>query len=251
MKIFSFLLMSAFIFSACGSQEESEETTSNSEAEILNDSVSVEIVKPTFNPDNISEGPLVDEFEFKGELVSAYWWEDENHSNYLINSILRTNDKDGWPSAYLYSYHYTKFDTTTKLLRLVQDSEESCDFDITLEFLGKPSITDLNDDNVAEVAIIYRKACRSDVSECAMKLIMHDDENKYALRGSQYIVFPTEDQPTDYEFDLSKVDKDDSVPEWLDFRGRYENSKDFEKVDASFLQLADSIWQSHAFERFD
>jgi hypothetical protein len=251
MKIFSSLFFSLLICVACSSETESATETTSNEGGITQDSLVQNVEKSKFNPENIFDAPIVDEFEFKGDLVSAYWWEDENHANYLINSILRTEDEEGWPSAYLFSYHYTKVDTIIKLLRLVQDFEESCDFDITLEFLGKPSITDLNGDNVAEVAIIYRKACRSDVSECAMKLIMHDDENKYALRGSQYIVFPDDQQPTNYQYDLSKADKDDDIPEWLDFRGRYENAKDFEGADASFLTLADSIWRSNAFERFD
>ena len=90
-----------------------------------------------------------------------------------------------------FSYHYTKDSKgNTELLRLVQDYEDVCDFDITLEFLGEPTITDLNNDNYAEVSVAYRKSCRSDVSECEMKLIMHDQNGKYGLRGWQYIVFP-------------------------------------------------------------
>lgn len=245
------IVMTTIALSSCASEVETEmnqpENFESSEA-IQSEQVIEQI---QFSIDSIQKDPNLEGIDFKGAVESSYWWEDENGGNYLINTIARST-VDGLPAAHLYSYHYIqKPDKSLELMRLVQDYEDVCDFDITLEFLGNPSITDLNEDNVAEVAIAYRKSCRSDVSECEMKVIMHDQNGKYGLRGFQYIVFPNDNMPVDYEFDLTKIPSSDDTPEWLDFRGRYKNTNDFSGAPGSFLKLADSIWQANAFERFD
>ncbi len=236
---------------SCSSEEgqiEAPSTIEASEDTLVN--VTAE-EKPKFSAQGILKDPNLEEFEFKGSVESSYSWQDENGQNILINSIART-EVDGLPAANLYSYHYIKNGAgEVELLRLVQDYEDVCDFDITMEFLGEPSITDLNNDNYAEVAIAYRKMCRSDVSECEMKVIMHDQKDKFGLRGFQYIVFPDAEVETDYEYDLSKVNSSDDTPEWLDFRGRYKNAADFTSADPSYLETADSIWRANVFERFD
>lgn len=252
MRIFSLNIFFAFLLvSGCSSNDGSDDQQETTES--IEDSIVFigEAVIPDFSAENITKDPLIDDFEFIGEVQSSYWWEDGNGSNYLINTIARS-EVDGLPAANLYSYHYSQDkDGEIELIRLVQDYEDVCDFDITLEFLGEPTITDLNGDNFAEVSVIYRKSCRSDVSECDMKLIMHDQNGKYGLRGSQYIVFPDSPEPENYEFDLSKSETSEEIPEWLDFRGRYKNADDFDSCIPEFLELADSVWRSNAFERFD
>ena len=46
------------------------------------------------------------------------------------------------------------------------------------------SITDLDKNGIAESIFIYRMSCKGDVSADDMKLLMHEGETKYALRGT-------------------------------------------------------------------
>lgn len=248
-----YIIVFSCLFCACTSDsDETEPSESNDQQEFLTDSISNEVEpNPMFSKESILKDPVIDEFDFDGSVISSFSWTDANGTNFLINTIAK-RQVDGLPAMNLYSYHYIKdSEGKIELLRLVQDYEDFCDFDITLEFLGEPTITDLNEDNFAEVSVTYRKTCRSDVSECEMKLIMHDQNGKYGLRGFQYIVFPDSPEPIGYQFDLSKAEKTEDVPEWLDFRGRYKNANDFKNCDPSFFKLADSVWQANAFERFD
>ena len=252
---FHSLVFILLCLSACGSEPQEEIKTSENLDTLNYDDLGCNLSEPDYPPfcdTTIIQNPDLWPFEYKGELVNAVRWVDKKGENYLINSILNIVANDGVHSAYLFSYHY-KLDpwNKTELIRLVQDKEEECEFDLELEFLGLPSITDLDKDGFAEVCIAYRQTCRSDVSECGLKVIMHDVNGKYALRGAQYIVDQSTPKPSNYIFDLTKIDTTAQRPEWLDYRGRYENASDFKEKDPAFLKLADSIWRATTFESFE
>ncbi len=56
---------------------------------------------------------------------------------------------------------------------------------------NSPTITDLDDNGIAESTFLYKLRCRSDVSPVQLKLIMHQGKEKYALRGETLV--PTAD----------------------------------------------------------
>jgi hypothetical protein len=80
---------------------------------------------------------------------------------------------------------------------------------------------------------------------------MYDQNGKYGLRGSEYIIFPGYPPAENMEFDLSKVVNKGVEPEWLDYRGRYENSVDFKFAPPVFLKHADSVWRANVFRNYE
>lgn len=86
-----------------------------------------------------------------------------------------------------------------RVLRAVRDGEEACEFDETAEFVdGSLSVRDDDQDGLGEVTFAYRLACRSDVSESELKLLVLEDGKKYILRGtssSQFVPDPGDPVP--------------------------------------------------------
>ena len=92
-------------------------------------------------------------------------------------------------SAHLYAYVYRWQDKTaaTPLWKL-NDGVDECPLDVMAEFVaGTVSVTDLDRNGVAEVWLMYRTACRGDVSGAETKIIMHQGSAKYAMRGEGVI----------------------------------------------------------------
>lgn len=128
------------------------------------------------------------------EIINAVRWK-ESTDHLLVLSLgqyVEEQPEDGedyaLPSStqYLYGTHYYTDAETGEYLLLwrIQDFVKDCEFDLMMEFVdGTLEITDMDKDGIAESLFIYRMTCTSDVSPMTQKLIMHEGENKYALRG--------------------------------------------------------------------
>jgi hypothetical protein len=46
------------------------------------------------------------------------------------------------------------------------------------------NVTDLNQNGIGETTFLYKLACRGDVSSEHLKLLMHESNRKYAIRGT-------------------------------------------------------------------
>lgn len=129
----------------------------------------------------------------------------------------------------LYGYHYVSSGGSYTLLWKIQDYVKECWFDLTLDFItGSLSITDLNENGIAESTFLYKMACRSDVSPSELKLIMHENDVKYALRGNMQI-------------------KIEGVAEG----GNYKVDKSFDSAPQGFLDYAKSQWKEYRLEFFN
>ena len=109
-----------------------------------------------------------------------------------------------------------------RLLREITDFVKDCEFDLILGHeLDAISLTDIDNDEIGEITFIYRMACTSDVSPSTQKLIMLEDGNKYALRGT------------------TKV---------MGEGGDYEAGEEFNSAPEGFLKHADELWNEHIVE---
>lgn len=251
MKKYLFLLsLFAFFWISCSSDEVSHEETSESNMSV-EDSVEHEEVL-TFEEASFTIDVNLEGLNYKGEKVFACSWNDARGENILIHSEYYTDWIGEVRSAYLYSYHYVRTDTGFYLFRLVQDNYEDCDFDVMASFRAEPYITDINEDEYAEVTVCYELGCRSDVSENDMKVIMYDQTNKYGLRGAEYIIFPDEElDEKNFNPNMEEVSTDQTEePDWSVFRGRYKNEKDFVNAPQGYLEHAKSVWMENVFTRF-
>ena len=129
------------------------------------------------------------DLDYEGKIVGGARWKDANGQNYLVITETSEQRKKGkfqdfvWDKE-LYAYQYISGSDGYKLLWKIQDFVKDCEFDLTLKFIKSSlTITDLNDNGIAESTFMYQMSCKSDVSPDDIKLIMHENDIKYAIRG--------------------------------------------------------------------
>ena len=124
------------------------------------------------------------ELPIKGKPLAAARWTDKLGLNVVVLTSTAVATTQRGDSQQMFGYHFVRAGQTWKQLWKVQDHVLDCEFDLTLEV--KPaslSITDLDKDGTAETAFAYELSCGSDVSPNDLKVILHEGEQKYALRG--------------------------------------------------------------------
>ena len=169
------------------------------------------------------------EISYSGSIVTGKRWADNNGENILIltKTKIRTKPDEYYQetlsSSELYGYHYVRSGDRYKLLWKINDFIKDCEFDLTLDFINNSlTITDLDNDGVAESTFLYKMACRSDVSPAGLKLMMHENDNKYALRGNMYINIQGYKEGGSYKIDNAfysapDVFLDYAKEQWRDF----------------------------------
>jgi hypothetical protein len=83
--------------------------------------------------------------DFDGKVIRGEAWVDANGKNFVIITEKRIEHKDYSRSTYLYAYHYA---------------------------------------NKGEITFVYRLGCDGDPTPVPMKLMMLEDGDKYAIRGT-------------------------------------------------------------------
>lgn len=230
---------------------------------LLVSSVLITKAQTVFSSEKITTGRIPKTIKFRGKLVDAWKWKDKLGDNVLITSIVRPykvkgRDEEAGEEVYsaeLHAFHFVKGNTEYKLLWKISDMEKECPFDLSVGFIiGATKIMDLDNDGIAETSIQYKLACRSDVSPSQMKLIMHEDTVKYALRGTMWI---PNSEHSKFTVSLQNV----NLESWQEYKGaddeyeklfgRYESEKDFLTAPAGFLNFARNQWLRHVKESFD
>lgn len=196
--------------------------------------------------------------KFKGKLYQAWQWQDALGDNLLITSQVapaystKAGEEEG-ASASLHAFHYVKQAEAYQLRWQLHDSVEECPVDVACNYIDSVHITDLDSNGIAETSLLYKTACRGDVSPAYMKLIMHQDSIKYALRGNMWVKLNTEDSFTvnPANVNLETLPKADSeYGRLLQLDGRYETEKDFKAAPPAFLLFARDLWLKKAIETF-
>ena len=167
--------------------------------------------------------------DYDGKIVAMAKWEDKMGSNVIF--ITETEERGGEERhKELYGYHYIITDNENKLVWKINDFIKDCPLDITLSYIDKSiSITDLDKNGIAESSFIYRMACKGDVSPDDMKLIMHEGETKYAIRGTMILKI-TGEKP---------------------YGGEMKIDASFDKAPKEFVEYAKSQWKKYNMETID
>jgi len=136
----------------------------------------------------------------KGSFKQGFRWNDLDGENYLIlteTGAFETpgrkarQDFDASQDAELYAYRFVNVNGRFSPVWQVTDFVRNCPLDLTAEFLtAATEVTDLDNDGFAEVWVMYKTACRGDVSPATLKLIMYEVNQKYAMRGATRIALP-------------------------------------------------------------
>ncbi len=121
-------------------------------------------------------------------------------------------------------------DSKGKEIWKVQDFVNECPVDTTLQLVRPVNFTDIDENGLKEVWMVYKMACRGDVSPAKMKIIMYEGKNKYAMRGNMRL--PVEA--------AEAMSPDDGV-----------HSADENLKKSEFLDHAEFIWKHHEVESYD
>ncbi|MGK0387533.1 MAG: hypothetical protein ACI94Y_000259 [Maribacter sp.] len=137
--------------------------------------------------------------DFSGQFAQGITWQDGIGENFVIVTTKEKNHPSTEEAIdyNLYVRHYVfqgqKF---PKVLWKTQDFVEECMFDNMLKLVdGSIAVTDLDNDNVAEITYMYTLGCISDVSLFPLKLIMHEDGKKMVIRGDVILAIAKDDFP--------------------------------------------------------
>ena len=258
MKIFIVLLVAFFALTSCniiknltGSKEEkkSEEIADKKEEVKKEESKEEKTEEKTESNENKSTGgtdeiimkdfsksDLPSDVKYQGSIISGKRWSDKNGENIIILTTTKEHStgKKGFDGEFerakeLYGYQYVKKSEGWSQLWKINDFVKDCPLDLTLEFIGGSlTVTDLNNDGVAETTFLYKMACRGDVSPCDLKLIMHEGETKYAIRG------------------IMKMYVDNR---W--YGGEYKVDKSFNDAPSGFLEYAKEQWNKFKTEKLN
>lgn len=137
---------------------------------------------------------------YEGKFKSGYRWSDTNGDNIAL--ITETgeyrnpkfqHDGDDSIDTELFAYQFIMKDGKPELLWKVYDFVSDCPLDLTASF-DDFRISDIDKNSMAEVWIIYKTACRGDVSPAEMKIIMYENGKKYAMRGTEKILQGIDDK---------------------------------------------------------
>jgi hypothetical protein len=256
MKIIIVLLVSFFTLTSCGiiknltgSKEEKKEEKSEKKEEVKKDTRTDEKTeektdakenKSTGGTDEIimkdfNKNDLPLDVKYQGSIISGKRWSDKNGENIIILTTTKEHStgKKGYDDEYerakeLYGYQYVNKSSAWSQIWKVNDFIDECPVDLTLGFLGGSlTVTDLNKDGIGETTFLYELCCRGDVSPCDMKLIMHQGETKYAIRGTRKLFVDG-----GWQGGEMKVDKsfDDAPSGFLDYAKEQWNKFKTEKL---------------------
>lgn len=177
--------------------------------------------------------------KYEGKVKNAVQWKDN-----LGDNIVITTETGSYPSknpsedeesndADIFAYHYIIKGDKVTLNWQVRDRIINCFLDLELSYIKNTfQVTDLDNNGEAEVWLMYKIGCRSDVCPCDMKIIMYQGQKKHAIRGENKAMIGIDDNGKKiYEGGQYKVDN------------AFKNSP---KV---FLEYAKKMWKKNMMDR--
>lgn len=185
-----------------------------------------------FKLTKLGKNSIPKSIQYTGNIVEAVRWTDKTGDNIVILTVTnKTQSKnapdDSYSDGALYAYHYFFLGDSIRQTWKVYDNVKECPVDMFLYFVDKTfAVTDLNKDGKAEVWIMYKVSCQGDVSPIPMKLIMYQENKKFAVRGTTRVKVSA----TDY------------------LGGEYNFDDAFKNAPAEFRQYAEKLWKQHKTE---
>ncbi len=207
--------LTGFFLLSCSEQPDTAEKDDSSQKK-----EEVAEVKPTVSVlKSVERKALPNGTKPDGTFVYAGEWDDAEGKHIVTLARVFSSREDSeyevtLESIHLYARHFL-LDTTTNTYKetwKIKEFVNDCEFDLTADFIGSAiQISDENNNGIAEVWTMYKTACRSDVSPCALKLIMYEGAQKHAMRGSMRIDVLEEPMGGEYKFDNAFVQSDKAI----------------------------------------
>lgn len=170
---------------------------------------------------------------YTGHIINAVRYTDSEGEHMVITTETGETPSKGSESsdgrdAALYAYHYNIGNNTEPILSWqTYDFIKDCPLDINANYVPNTfAITDLDNNEKAEVWLMYKTVCHGDVSPSYMKIIMHESDKKYAVRGENKVRL--------------------SEKEYVG--GEYTFDEAFKKGPELFRQYAITLWKKNLLE---
>jgi hypothetical protein len=183
----------------------------------------------------LDKNSIPNNIQYKGNIIQAVRWKDHTGDNIVLltatgKMLSKNAPDDSYSEAALYAYHFLISAYRCNLTWKVYDFIKECPVDLDLYFVDKTfAVTDLNKDGNAEVWLMYKNSCHGDVSPIPMKIIMYENNRKFAVRGS------TKVQVSETEYMGGNFTFDDA----------------FKNSPAVFRQYAEKLWKQHKVETWE
>ena len=183
---------------------------------------------------NLERSKLPKSLKIEGKIVNAVTWTDKSGENMVITSetgIKSSKSSTGEENrnAALYAYHFSGVDNLAKQTWKASDFVKDCPLDLEATFIKNTfKITDLNNDGVAEIWLMYKTVCHGDVSPYEMKIIMYQGPQKFAIRGHNKV----------------KVSEKEYAG------GEYKVDKAFSEGPAVFREFAVKMWNKNIMQEW-
>lgn len=176
---------------------------------------------------DVSSNQIPTEMKIKGNVISAISYKDAYGLNYIIQTetalltpksaveaakkyeLINVNGRvdtirdvvSDYRIKGLFVYHYTQNNDSINLLWKNLDNVTDCSYKyLKGEYLTKPLVTDLDNNGVAEVWLVYQLGCRDTATvPLGMKLVLYQDKNAYVIRGMRQTLHASEKEIQELE----------------------------------------------------
>ncbi|PIF30139.1 hypothetical protein CLU81_0543 [Flavobacterium sp. 9] len=175
------------------------------------------------------------EIKYKGKIKNAITWNDKLGENFLLTcetGVFETKNPQAEDSgdSEIYAYHFIRYKNSIKQNWKIYDYVKDCPVDIIASFVKNTlNITDLNNDGIGEIWVMYKTGCHGDISPLPMKIIMYQGKQKLAMRGTTRVKI----SDTDYE------------------GGNYTFDKTFNEAPKYYRDYAKKMWNNNMYERWE
>ena len=173
---------------------------------------------------------------WEGKIKNAVRWTDKQGDNIVLTTETgiyqnkKFKHENEGSDAELFAYHYIIQQATAQLTWKVYDFIKDCPVDIETTYLKNSfQVTDLNNDGVGEVWLMYKTVCHGDVSPSDMKIIMYQGQQKFAMRGKNKV------QISEKEYE----------------GGNYTFDKAFEAAHPLFKDFAKKLWNKNILQKWE
>jgi len=183
---------------------------------------------------SVDKKKIPQSIHYSGHIVDAVEYTDAEGQHLMIttetgNVNVRDTEGNDARKADVYAYNYIVKGDQYVIAWQMHDLTGECLVDTKASYVPNTfSVTDLNNDGKAEVWLMYVTACRGDVSPSSMKIIMHEGNKKYAIRGESKV------KVSEKEYDGGRYIMDDS----------------FKVAPDVFKQYAIQLWKKNIMEKF-
>ncbi len=180
----------------------------------------------------VSAGAISGSISYQGKTVQALRYQDAT-GNYITlltqTGLAPLQGSDDNRQKNLYAYTFQLHGTAAPVLTWqLHDGVTDCIADVVAAFIPETfAVTDLDKNGIAEIWVMYRTACRGDVSPSEVKIIMHEGRIKYAVRGTGKLKVGNQLQPGG---------------------GNYHLDAAFARAPAVFRQYVQHLWERYQTE---